>query len=198
MSVSAAARLDRLPIGAFHRRMLFLIGAGLFFDSFDIYLAGTVLGALVKSGWSTPQQNAGFVSFTLFGMLIGALFAGVLGDKFGRKFTYQFNLGVFGLASLAGALAPDMAWLTGTRFIAGLGLGAEIVIGYGAMIEFMPPQARGRWAAGLSMVTNFGLFFATLGGYLPGEGERWVGLRGTARCQNAPHRCSPAWLYQGA
>ncbi len=39
-----AARLDRLPILPFHRRLLGLIGAGMFFDSFDIYLAGSVLG----------------------------------------------------------------------------------------------------------------------------------------------------------
>jgi hypothetical protein len=34
-----------LPILAFHRRLLWLIGAAMFFDSFDIYLAGSVLGA---------------------------------------------------------------------------------------------------------------------------------------------------------
>ena len=160
--VSAAARLDRLPILPFHRMLLALIGAGMFFDSFDIYLAGSVLGALVKSGWSTIDGNARFLSATFVGMLIGAAVAGVLGDRFGRKFTYQFNLGIFGAASLAAAAAPSMTWLIVARFFAGIGLGAEIVIGYGAMAEFTPPSHRGRWAALLSLMTNFGLFASTL------------------------------------
>ncbi len=46
-TVNARARLDRLPISGFHKRVLWLIGTGMFLDSFDIYLAGGVLGALV-------------------------------------------------------------------------------------------------------------------------------------------------------
>ena len=157
-----AARLDRLPIGSFHRRLLFLIGAGMFFDSFDIYLAGSVLGELVHNGWSSVPLNARFISGTFVGMVIGAAAAGWLGDRFGRKFTYQFNLGIFGLGSLACAAAPTMDWLIAARFVSGVGLGAEIVIGYACMLEFVPPSHRGRWGALLSLVTNFGLFASTL------------------------------------
>lgn len=161
-----AARLDRLPILPFHRRLLFLIGAGMFFDSFDIYLAGSVLGALLHSNWSDLASNGHFISATFVGMVIGAAGAGWLGDKFGRRFTYQFNLGIFGAASLACAVAPSMGWLIVARFVAGIGLGAEIVVGYATMLEFIPPQHRGRWAALLSLVTNFGLFAATLMSWL--------------------------------
>jgi putative MFS transporter len=163
---SAGARLDRLPISRFHRRVLWLIGAGMFLDSFDIYLAGGVLGALAKTGWSTMHLNAAFLSSTFIGMLIGAFTAGVLGDAKGRKFTYQFNLAVFGLASLAGAFAPNMTWLIVCRFFMGLGLGAEIVVGYGSVGEFMPPAVRGKWSAYLSLITNSALFFSTFLGYL--------------------------------
>ena len=44
-AVNAGGRLDRLPIGRFHYRIIWLIGVGMFFDGFDIYTAGTVLGA---------------------------------------------------------------------------------------------------------------------------------------------------------
>ena len=162
MRNSVAERLDRLPILPFHRRLLWLIGAGMFFDSFDIYLAGSVLGELVHNGWSSIPLNARFISATFIGMLIGAAGAGWLGDRFGRRFTYQFNLGIFAVGSLACAAAPDMDWLIGARFVSGIGLGAEIVIGYATMLEFMPPTHRGRWAALLSLVTNFGLFASTL------------------------------------
>ena len=55
---TAAQRLDRLPISPFHRRILFLIGAGMFLDYFDAMLQGSVLGALTASHWSTlePQR----------------------------------------------------------------------------------------------------------------------------------------------
>ncbi|SAK44041.1 MFS transporter [Caballeronia ptereochthonis] len=165
-TVSAGPRLDRLPISGFHKRVLWLIGAGMFLDSFDIYLAGGVLGALAKTGWSTMHLNAAFLSSTFVGMLIGAFTAGVLGDAKGRKFTYQFNLAVFGLASIAGAFAPNMTWLIVCRFFMGLGLGAEIVVGYGSVGEFMPPAVRGKWSAYLSLITNSALFFSTFLGYL--------------------------------
>lgn len=165
-TVHAGARLDRLPTSRFHRRILWLIGGGMFLDSFDIYLAGGVLGALTRSGWSSMTLNAAFLSSTFVGMLIGAFTAGILGDAKGRKFTYQFNLAIFGLASLAGAFAPNMTWLIVCRFFMGLGLGAEIVVGYGSIGEFIPPAVRGRWSAYLSLITNSALFFSTFLGYL--------------------------------
>ncbi|NML30387.1 MFS transporter [Paraburkholderia antibiotica] len=165
-TVNAGPRLDRLPLSGFHRRILWLIGGGMFLDSFDIYLAGGVLGALAKTGWSTMQLNAAFLSSTFVGMLLGAFTAGLLGDAKGRKFTYQFNLAIFGLASVAGALAPNMTWLIVCRFFMGLGLGAEIVVGYGSVGEFIPPAVRGKWSAYLSLITNSALFFSTFLGYL--------------------------------
>ena len=99
MPVNAGARLDRLPLSSFHRRIMWLIGAGMFFDGFDIYLAGIVLGATVKSGFSTLGQNAEFVSATFVGMMLGSLVTGFLGDRYGRRFTYQANLAIFGFAS---------------------------------------------------------------------------------------------------
>jgi MFS transporter, putative metabolite:H+ symporter len=151
-TVNAASRLDRLPISSFHHRVFWLIAAGMFFDGYDLYVGANVLGATVQSGFSTLAQNAQFVSLTFFGMTIGSLIAGFLGDHFGRRFTYQFNLAIFGLASLAAAVAPDMGWLNAIRFFMGLGLGAEIVVGYSTLTEFVPPQSRGRSLALLAMV----------------------------------------------
>ena len=70
-AVNAGGRLDRLPIGRFHHRIIWLIGVGMFFDGFDIYTAGTVLGATLKGGFSTMGQNALFVSATFVGMMAG-------------------------------------------------------------------------------------------------------------------------------
>ena len=108
MGDTVAGQLDRLPILPFHRRLLWLIGAGMFFDSFDIYLAGSVLGELVHSGWSSVPLNARFISMTFVGMVIGAAGAGWLGDRHGRRFFHQFNLAIFGAGSLACAAAPSI------------------------------------------------------------------------------------------
>jgi len=109
--VRSGPRLDRLPISGFHRRIFRLIGAGMFFDGYDLYVGTSVLGATLAGGFSTLAQNAQFVSFTFIGMTVGALVAGFLGDAYGRRFTYQFNLLLFGIASLAAAFAPSMEWL---------------------------------------------------------------------------------------
>ena len=162
--INAGARLDRLPIGAFHRRILWLIGLGMFLDACDIYLAGGVLGTLVKSGWSDLNANAAFLSATFLGMLAGTFAAGWLGDRYGRRFSYQLNLLVFGLASVAAAFAPTMQWLIGIRFVMGIGLGAEIVVGYSSLAEFMPRAKRGRYVALLSMLTNMAVPVTGLGG----------------------------------
>jgi putative MFS transporter len=155
-TVNAGARLDRLPISSFQRRIMWLIGAGMFFDGYDLYLLGPVLGATIATKFAIPAQAPFFVSATFIGMTIGALVTGFVGDRYGRRFTYQVNLAIFGLASLAGAFAPNMETLIGLRFIMGAGLGAEIVVGYGTMTEFVPPQSRGRWLGMMAFIVVAG------------------------------------------
>src|SRR4029077_2746497 len=48
-TVNAGARLDRLPISSFHYRIFVLIGAGMFFDGYDLYVAGGVLAATIQT-----------------------------------------------------------------------------------------------------------------------------------------------------
>lgn len=176
MQYSSAERLDRLPESAFHRRMALMIGAGLFFDAFDLYLASGVMVALTSSGWSTMASNADFASAGALGALIGAFTAGWLGDRFGRKFTFQFNLVLFGVMSVAAAFAPTMAWLIACRFVMGIGLGAEIVVGYATMGEFVPPAKRGKWGAVLFFLATSALLVSNVVSYfvIPTLGWRWM------------------------
>ena len=165
-AVNAGARLDRLPISRFHYRNIGLVAGGMFLDGFEINLQGVVLAAVLASGWSTPAQNALFISATFGGMVLGAWLAGIVGDRYGRRFSYQINLLVFGLASFAAALAPSMEWLTTARFAMGVGLGAEIVVGYVTVLELVPPASRGRWGAALAATTNLSVFVSALIGRL--------------------------------
>jgi len=165
-AVNAGARLDRLPISAFHYRIFWLVGAGMFFDGYDLYVAGGVLASLIQTKFSTLPQNLQFISLTFVGMTVGSLITGFVGDKFGRRFTYQINLLIFGLASLAAAFAQDMSQLNACRFVQGLGLGAEIVVGYSTMTEFVPPQTRGRWLSMMAFIVVAGFPATALLGYL--------------------------------
>ncbi|BCF93547.1 MFS transporter [Paraburkholderia largidicola] len=176
MDASIGARLDRLPLSGFHWRLLGLIAAGMYFDSFDIYIAGTVLAAMIHSGESTLSLNATFVSVTFIGMMTGAWLSGLLGDRFGRRFCYQFNLGIYGFASIAAALAPSIYWLIFFRLVMGVGMGAEIVVGYGTLSEFIPADWRGHFGTILNLIINTSLFLSTFLGWLivPQYGWRWM------------------------
>jgi putative MFS transporter len=165
-AVNAGARLDRLPISSFHYRIFWLVGAGMFFDGYDLYIAGGVLASAVQTKFSTVPQNLQFISLTFVGMTLGALITGFVGDRMGRRFTYQINLLIFGLASLAAAFSQDMTQLIACRFVQGLGLGAEIVVGYSTLTEFVPPRTRGRWLSMMAFLVVAGFPVTALLGYL--------------------------------
>lgn len=169
-------KMDYVPVSKLHYKMLWLIGLGIFLDGFDVYLAGGVLGVLLKSGWSTIGLNAIFISVTFLGLLIGSLLTGFLGDRLGRKFSYQLNLLIFGGASLIASFSPNMTFLIACRGIMGIGLGAEIVTGYALLAEFVPSKTRGKWVSMLSLITNCSTPAAAFLGYIiiPRFGWRWM------------------------
>ncbi|MBN3786624.1 MFS transporter [Burkholderia sp. Ac-20353] len=176
MTVNAAGRLDRLPISRFHWKILGLIAGGAFLDAFDIYLANGSVAAMVKEGFTDLHHGAMFVSSTFIGMMIGAFAAGYVGDRLGRRYSYQLNLAVFGLASIAACFAPTIEWLIALRFVMGIGLGAELVVAAGTLAEFVPPATRGKWVSLLAIITNSGLFAALAAGYwiIPHLGWRYM------------------------
>jgi putative MFS transporter len=165
-AVNAGARLDRLPISSFHYRIFWLVGAGMFFDGYDLYVAGGVIASVLQTKFATGPQIPQFVSLTFVGMTLGALITGFIGDRYGRRFTYQINLLIFGLASIAAAFAQDMDQLIVCRFVQGLGLGAEIVVGYSTLTEFVPPKSRGRWLSFMAFLVVAGFPATAILGYL--------------------------------
>lgn len=131
---------------------------------------------MVKDGFATLESGATFISATFAGMLIGSALAGYVGDRFGRRYSYQVNLAVFGVASLLACVAPNIHILIVLRFVMGLGLGAELVVAAGTLCEFIPPAYRGRWTSLLGLTINSGLLLATSLGYIviPNLGWRWM------------------------
>jgi len=170
------ARLDRVPFCRYHYRMLFLIAAGLFVDSFANMVMPGVLAVLVHMGISNLSMNAYYISVTFAGLTLGALLAGLMGDRFGRKSAYQFNLLLFGVFSLLSAFMPNMWSLIFVRFFMSIGLGAEYAVGYGFVTEFVPPLVRGRCVAVVFTLSSAGTLAASLVSVIviPAWGWRWM------------------------
>jgi putative MFS transporter len=160
-----AARLDRLPVGPFHRRFLLLIALGAWFDYYDNFVAGTLAVALPAAGVLRPTQPGEWISpLGLFmtalpaGMFVGTMFLGMAGDYLGRRFAFVAMLLLYSLATLAGGAGYyPFTWAAGasagfglllaTRFLAGAGIGAENVIIDAYVTELMPRRVRGRAVA---------------------------------------------------
>ncbi len=152
-----ATELDGMRMSRFHTRVIALISAGLFFDLFDIVVFGAIVPDLLKTKFATPAGAALIASMTFIGLLVGSVGQGELTDRFGRKTVYQANLLIFGIATLASATSPNYLALAIWRFIAGIGLGAEIPLAYAYASEFSPKASRGRV---LSLVNFFGATLA--------------------------------------
>ena len=136
--------LDDAKISPLHIRVIALIAAGYFFDVIDLIVLGSLIPDMVQSQFATAAQAGLVGSATVFGMFIGAAGQGQFSDRWGRKSVYQFNLVLFGIFTILGALAPTVLWLVVARFIAGIGLGAEQPLAFAYAGEYSPKLIRGR------------------------------------------------------
>ncbi len=130
-----------------HRRATVIAGIGSFFDLFDIFLAG-VLGTVLTQEFHLSRLalpaviGSGFV-----GMFFGATFLGRFADRHGRRSAFLLNLGVYSAFTLLGAFSVNAPMLIVSRFLAGVGIGAELPLVDTYLSEFLPARLRGRYTA---------------------------------------------------
>jgi len=136
--------MDNARMGPIHWRVLALVASGYFVDVIDYTMFGAMTPDMIRTGFLDAAGSASVGSVTLIGLFLGALGQGEFTDRFGRKAVYQFNLLLFGIATIAGAWAPNLTWLLIFRFIAGIGLGAEQPLCFSYTAEYAPKQIRGR------------------------------------------------------
>src|ERR1700723_2169891 len=122
--------LDNSPLTRVHKWIVALIAAGYFLDVLDYVVFGSMIPMMLSEHFASRSALALVGSAQLFGLAIGTILQGQFTDRLGRKTVYQFNLLLFGLATLAGAFAPNAVWLAVFRLIAGIGLGAEQPLGF--------------------------------------------------------------------
>jgi putative MFS transporter len=136
--------LDGAKISPLHVKVVALIAAGYFFDVIDLIVLGSLIPDMIQTKFATGAEAGLVGSATVFGMFIGAAGQGEFSDRWGRKTVYQFNLLLFGVFTILGALAPTVFWLMVCRFIAGLGLGGEQPLAFAYAGEYSPKAIRGR------------------------------------------------------
>jgi putative MFS transporter len=147
MSSSIATRLNRLPPTRTHRHATIIAGIGTFFDLFDIFLAG-VLGAVLTQQFALDRLSLpAALSSAFVGMFIGAIVLGGFADRFGRRTAFLVNLGIYSAFTLAGAFSTNATMLIVTRFLAGIGIGAELTLVDAYLSELLPARLRGRYTA---------------------------------------------------
>lgn len=153
-SLSVAKRLERLKIGGFHRRFVALVSLGGWFDLYDLFMVAYLGAALQESHFLTLHQFSLLVAAGFLGMFLGTVFFGLASDRIGRRSAFVVMLLIYSAFTLAGALAPNAEWLILTRFLAGVGIGAEIVVIDTYVTELVPSGVRGRFVA-ITQVVGF-------------------------------------------
>ena len=176
--MSLSARLDRLPMSRPHFALLLIGGLGYTFDGMDSAIVAFLMPS-VREVFSLEATQLGMVgSASPFGFLFGALLAGYLGDKIGRKKVMMWALALYAVASLAAAVSWSFESFLTFRIIAGAGAGAESAIIAPFLAEFVPKHRRGWFIGALAGFFSFGFVAAALIGrfVVPeiDEGWRWA------------------------
>ncbi|HXT80121.1 MAG TPA: MFS transporter [Acetobacteraceae bacterium] len=157
-AAALAARLDRLPPSRHVRHLVTLISLGACFELYDLFLTAYIVPGMVKSGLFTPESlgifgvlqplhvaGPGTFVFALFaGLFVGTIAFGWVPDAYGRRFIFTFSLLWYSACTLIMAFQTSGFGINMWRFIAGIGIGVELVTIDTYVSELVPRDQRGR------------------------------------------------------
>jgi MFS transporter, AAHS family, 4-hydroxybenzoate transporter len=163
MVASATERaLENQHLGGLQIRVAAICGLIQMCDGYDVGSIGWAVPSLTHAWNIAPPAFALAFLWSNIGVMAGALAAGPIGDRLGRKPLLLISVALFGLASLASAVAPSLGFLAGTRFFTGAGI-AGAFAGTVALTGDYTPQ---RLRATMIMVMFTG---APIGGFIGGQ-----------------------------
>ncbi|QCO19782.1 MFS transporter (plasmid) [Azospirillum brasilense] len=146
-SVDVQAFLNEHPFSRYQWLVFALCFFIVLLDGFDTAAIGYIAPSLTTEWGIARPALAPVLSAALFGLAFGALSAGPLADRFGRKAILIGSVLVIGAACLTSAFSANLDQLVMLRFVTGLGLGAAMPNAVTLMSEYCPEGRR-------AMVTN--------------------------------------------
>ena len=151
---------------------------GYFVDIYDLTLFGIVrIDSLKDLGLDVDKVGSLILNWQMFGLLVGGILWGVLGDKRGRLTVLFGSILVYSIANIACGFLPQLSFMDTTtlycilRFIAGVGLAGELGAGITLVAESLPKELR---AIGTSLVAGFGLLGAVVAKLTVGVSGDWT------------------------
>ena len=173
-------RLEALPVGRFHYKLLLVTGLGWLFDSMATGLIAFILPVLAKEWGLAPGQMGLIGSIGLIGMALGAVVSGTVADRIGRKKVFTITVLLYSIASAFCALSWNYQSLLVFRFLVGFGLGGELPVAATLVSEYAPSRVRGRFIVLLESFWGLGWIAAACIAYffIPVYGWRMAFLIG--------------------
>jgi AAHS family 4-hydroxybenzoate transporter-like MFS transporter len=154
--------LENQRIGALQIRVVALCTLVQICDGYDINSIAWAVPSLIKAwGLPPPAFTTAFL-WSSIGIMVGALSAGPIGDRVGRKPLLLASLTVFGVASLLSAIAGSLDMLALWRFFTGLGIGGGFAGAASLTGDYTPHRRRA-----LMIMASF--TGAPLGGFVGGQ-----------------------------
>lgn len=159
---AAESALENQRIGGLQLRVAALCALVQICDGYDLNAVAWAVPSLIKAWHLPPPMFTAAFLWSSIGILVGALSAGPLGDRFGRRPLLLVSLTIFGIASLLTATAGSLGMLTVWRFFTGVGIGG----GFSGAAALTGDYAPHRLRATMIMATFTG---APAGGFLGGQ-----------------------------
>ncbi len=140
---------------------------GLLFG-FDTAVIAGATSALTHTYQLSPASLGLTVASALWGTVVGAMFAGLPGDRIGRRDSLRLMAVLYLLCALGCAVAWSWGALVFARFLGGLGIGGSSVLGPMYIAEIAPARWRGRLVGFFQFNIVFGILLAYFSNYLLG------------------------------
>lgn len=167
-----------------HRRTVYLVlavvGIAILFDGYDLVIYGAVLSTLLEDpshiGALSPAVAGTLGSYAMVGVMIGALSAGAVGDRLGRRKVMLTAIVWFSIGMGLTALANSIAMFGFLRFLTGLGVGMIVATGGAIIAEFAPANRKNLFNAIVYSGVPAGGVMASLLALLLEDTIGWRGL----------------------
>jgi putative MFS transporter len=152
---------------------MMLAGSTWAWSAYGVTVIGFMLPSLQKE-WNVSAAALGFLAgIGMLGMLVGAVAAGTLSDRFGRRSILTWNMVFLGIMFLLSSSASSYNFLLILRFFTGIGLGANLPVAGTLVSEFSPSRQRGTMMVLLNGFWGIGGTMAALIGYYLVLGVGW-------------------------